>query len=115
MPDPYTPSASVSEPIPVRRAVRRYVALAATLLPIAVTTLIPGITLLNQEYGWYATQSGFYDIEINGREISNAAAIRYSVGLALILLIAAILCCAIATRNGCANRRMLRLIDSSTH
>jgi len=80
---------------------------------MAVPTSIPGLALLNQEYGWYASQSGIYDIEINGRSISNAAAIRYSVGLALTLVLTAILLCAIATRNWYANRRMLRSINSS--
>ena len=105
MSDPYTPSASGSELLAGRRAVWRFVAIAAILVPIAVTTLIPGIVLLNQEYGWYASPSGIYDIEINGRSISNAAAIRYSVGLALTLLLTAMMCCAIATRNRYANRR----------
>lgn len=105
MSDPYTPIASVNEPLPGRRPVYTYVAIAAILVPIAVTTLVPGIVLLNQEYGWYASQSGIYYIEINGRSISNTAAIQYSFGLALTLLLTAILCCAIATRNRYANTR----------
>jgi len=84
------------------------------LVPFAAMTSIPGITLLNQEYGWYATQSGIFDIEIDGRSISNSTIIRYSVGLTLTLVFIAIMCCAIATRNRYANGRTLRSNDSTT-
>jgi hypothetical protein len=114
MPDPYAPTTNVGERLRHRRPVRRYFTLAAMLLPIAVLTSIPGITLLNQEYGWYPTQSGIYDIEINGSSISNASAIRYSIGVALSLLTAGMLLSVITIRNWFGNKKMHRTTKASS-
>ena len=107
MPAPYTPTANVSEPLPHRRAVRRYFILTVLLLAIAVLMSIPGITLLNQEYGWFPTQSEISDIQINGYSVSNSSVIQYSIGLALVLLMTAILFCGIAIRNWNTNKTTL--------
>jgi hypothetical protein len=112
--DPYTPTATESQPLIRRRAVRRYFALTAILLPIAASASFPGVTLLNQEYGWYPAQSGIYDIEVNGRSVSNASVIRFSIGITLALLLTAILLVVIAIRNWLANTRKLDPANSAS-
>ena len=103
--DPYTPTASENRPQVRRRAVRRYLVLTAMLLLVAFVAFVPGVTLMNQQYGWYPAQSGVYGIEINGRSVSNASVIRYSIGIALAVLLGATLFAVVATRNWLANTR----------
>jgi hypothetical protein len=52
---------------------------------------IPGLQLLNQEWGLIPTRSGIYDVEINGRPVSNETAIRYFVGTGLAFWFVALL------------------------
>lgn len=90
---------------------KRYLVLMALLLAISGIMSIPGVTLLNQEYRWYPTQSGIHGIEINGRPISNSSVIRYSICFALALSITAMICFGIAVRNWRANKSMLGAIS----
>ncbi|MFM7930587.1 MAG: hypothetical protein ACKO9Q_22995 [Pirellula sp.] len=105
--DPYTPTTSAIESRIRRRAVWRYIALTSILLPIAAATSIPGITLLNQEYGWYPNESTIYEIEINGSPVSNESVIQYSIVITLTLLFTAILFSGIAIWNWLANKRTI--------
>ena len=105
MSNPYEPSNSGRHMRPTRRAVRRYLLGSAAVFVFAITVGIPGFTLLNQEYGWRPTQSGIYDIEVNGQPISNSAAIRYSMGSCVASVIVATLLCGKSFLNWRENRR----------
>lgn len=105
MVNPYEPS---DFPIAVvatnRRAVRRYWIISAALFIVGITVALPGLQLLNQELGWISTQTGIFGIEFNGKPISNATAIRYSIGLGLALWAVALISAAKATMNRRHNR-----------
>ncbi len=62
------------------------------LLMLGFTVAFPGLQLLNQEWGWIPTQTGIYDIELNGHPISNESAIRFFVGTGPAFWFLALLC-----------------------
>jgi hypothetical protein len=76
-----------------------YFGMSVILATFALVAAIPGLALLNQEYGWFPTQSGIYGIEVNGQSISNASAIRYSLGIAITFALSSIVFCVLAYRN----------------
>ena len=112
MANPYEPSDfPIAAAATNRRAVRRYWIGSAALLLVGLTVALPGLLLLNQELGWIPTQTGIFGIEFNGQPVSNATAIRYSIGLGLALWAAALMLAARAT----VNRRHNRLATAKKH
>ena len=104
----------MGESLTRRRAVRRFLGLAAFLGLITAVASIPGIILLNQEYGWLPVRSGIFDIEVNGRSVSNTTVIRYSIGASLMLLVATGLLFVRALRNWRFNGRLKKSTAAST-
>jgi len=105
MANPYKPSDFPIAAVATNRlAVRRYWIGSVALLVLGITVALSGLQLLNQELGWIPTQTGIFDIEVNGQSISNATAIRYSIGLGLAMWAAALMLAALATRNLRHNR-----------
>ena len=105
MANPYKPSDfPIAAVATNRRAVRRHWIGTAALLVLGITVALPGLQLLNQELGWIPTQTGIFYIEVNGQPVSNATAIRYSIGLGTALWAAALMLAALATRNLRHNR-----------
>lgn len=99
MKNPYRPAEADLKALPSRLPVKRYV-LVSTLLCLAATgCAIPGIYLLNQEYGWVPTRSGISGIEINGVAVSNGTVIRYSIGISIAGFVVALLVLAKCARN----------------
>lgn len=102
--NPYKASASPGVNKPTRRPVRRFLVLAALLVPLAIIALIPGATLLNQKHGWIQTSSSIDAIEINGYAILNKSVIEYSIGAAVTVLLLSTLFFTLAVRNRSTNR-----------
>lgn len=102
--NPYEPPITTQRGFATIRAVRRYLLGSATLLVFAITVGMAGLQLLNQEHDWIPTQSAIYDIEIFGQPVSNATAIRYSIGASVAFYTVGVLLGLMALYNWRHNR-----------
>ncbi|MEM6689431.1 MAG: hypothetical protein AAF664_08400 [Planctomycetota bacterium] len=113
MHEPYTPATNISNPV-TPRAVWRYLTFALILLLFAISTFVPAVSLMNQNYGWSPSRSVIYDTEINGQSVSIGEAIRYVSYTASFFLAAAAFCALIALRNWRANRTARQSVSSDS-
>lgn len=109
MTNPYESSSSLSPEPPRFRSVRSLVALSLLFALASFHALATGFRLLNQELGVFSVSYATYDIEINGRAVSNEMAIAETVLAGLLLLSIALVLAFRARRNFKCNASLAML------
>ncbi|MEM6473705.1 MAG: hypothetical protein AAF802_29370, partial [Planctomycetota bacterium] len=99
------PSPEIETP---RRSVTRYLFAASLLLLMAFLVGMPGVFLLNQQYGWIPLPTEVYDIEMSGHSVSIGSVMRVLIGMGVILGTSVPFLLAIGIRNWLRNRRLVR-------
>lgn len=114
MVNPYKAATAVPSAVIRLRAVRPCIVAVPILFSIGLIIAMPGLRLLNQAWELVPTQVQVYDIEINGRPVSNATAICFFIGIGFAFLLAAVALGARGFSNWRYNRRVLRSSTNET-
>lgn len=83
-----------------RRAVRRYLVLSSFLLVFGLMVSYQGFALL-----FVPARTAIYDVEINGHPVSNEAAMGYTIGTGVVLVLVGLALCGKSFVNWRHNRR----------
>ena len=106
MVNPYQATTNTESHAFGRRAVRRYLVLSSLLISTAILVAYPGLELLNQKWQLFPTQTGIFDVEINGHPVSNETAIRYTVGTGILMSLIGFILLALSFANWQRNRKI---------